>query len=262
MSKDEKDKLIKEVQELYKKLGRTPRTIDFRNNNMTEVYKYFGTWNNLLSSAGLNTNLVKTDHSKYTKDEILSILKNELNRIESTSLSNYIKLKSDEAPSFYYIRKATGLHSWHEILKKIGKLPGCAPRKFCNNGKNLCNADDCNELATAKGYCAKHYEQIRRLGYVKDEKTEDDLRQHIEYMRNRNPRNDNKLGVKGVRVTKTGRFEVRIIVDYKEKWLGSYGTLSDAIQARIDGEKKYWGKSFTSLEDYKEQIKKYDNKVK
>ena len=55
---------------------------------------------------------------------------------------------------------------------------------------------------------------------------------------------------------------MRIIVDYKEKWLGSYGTLSDAIQARIDGEKKYWGKSFTSLEDYKEQIKKYDNKVK
>ena len=68
---------------------------------------------------------------------------------------------------------------------------------------------------------------------------------HLTHKNNiRNQKQNNKLGVNGVRVKPSGSFGVRIKVGDKEISLGTYKTLSEAVKNRIEGEKKYWGISF------------------
>ena len=51
----------------------------------------------------------------------------------------------------------------------------------------------------------------------------------------------NRYGVNGIRKTKHGRYNVRITVDYKQIHIGNFETLEEAIDARIEAEKKYYG---------------------
>lgn len=55
---------------------------------------------------------------------------------------------------------------------------------------------------------------------------------------NRGDNRNNTSGYKGI-VFRQGSWRVRIMNDYKEISLGSYTSLTDAIQARINGELKY-----------------------
>lgn len=57
----------------------------------------------------------------------------------------------------------------------------------------------------------------------------------------RNSISKNKYGVNGIRLTKAGRYNARITVNYKMIHLGNFETLEEAIEARIDAEKKYYG---------------------
>ena len=52
-----------------------------------------------------------------------------------------------------------------------------------------------------------------------------------ENQRNRPPQRNNKLGIKGVRTTKAGKFESRINVDKKEIYLGCFFTPEEAARA-------------------------------
>lgn len=110
--------LIKEVQALAKKLGRTPKVKDFEKAPKA-IYR-FGSWNNFLKKAGFEPNLKINNFEDLSNDELLEIVKSELEKIRTTTHDNYNKYKSKNAPSFSYIKKRTGLN-WNEMLEKINK---------------------------------------------------------------------------------------------------------------------------------------------
>lgn len=51
----------------------------------------------------------------------------------------------------------------------------------------------------------------------------------------------NKYGVNGIRKTPYGKYQARITVDYKDIHIGTFETLDEAIFARKQAEKKYFG---------------------
>jgi hypothetical protein len=57
----------------------------------------------------------------------------------------------------------------------------------------------------------------------------------------------NKLGVKGVRLTKYGRYNARIVVDRQEIHLGNCLTVEEAVSIRIAAEEKHYGKFAPSI---------------
>lgn len=57
----------------------------------------------------------------------------------------------------------------------------------------------------------------------------------------RNNISKSKYGVNGVRLLQSGKYNVRITVNYKNLFIGNFDTLEKAIQARINAEKKYFG---------------------
>ena len=59
--------------------------------------------------------------------------------------------------------------------------------------------------------------------------------------RNVSTSKNNKVGQLGVRMTKGGRYNVRIVADGVEHHIGNYETLEDAVQARNAAEDKYHG---------------------
>lgn len=108
--------LIKEVQALAKRLGRTPKFKDFEKAQKA-TYR-FGSWNNFLAKAGLKPNLKINNFDDLTNEELLKIVKMELDRVGSTTYASYNKHKSKNAPSFSYIKKRTGL-KWNEMLNEL-----------------------------------------------------------------------------------------------------------------------------------------------
>lgn len=62
-----------------------------------------------------------------------------------------------------------------------------------------------------------------------------------ENARNAKISKNNTSGATGVRITPTGRFSARIMVDRKNIALGTYDTFEEAKAARIKGELKYFG---------------------
>lgn len=58
---------------------------------------------------------------------------------------------------------------------------------------------------------------------------------------NRMCNKNNKLGAKGVCITKSGKYSARIAMNGKEIYLGSYETIEEAKQARYEAEVKYFG---------------------
>lgn len=51
----------------------------------------------------------------------------------------------------------------------------------------------------------------------------------------------NKVGFQGIDITSSGKYKARISVNAKEMRLGNFSNLDDAIKARLEAEKKYYG---------------------
>lgn len=62
-----------------------------------------------------------------------------------------------------------------------------------------------------------------------------------ENMRNIGVSKSNKVGHLGIRMTKDGKYNVRIVADRVEHHIGNYETLEEAIKARHEAEDKYHG---------------------
>lgn len=58
---------------------------------------------------------------------------------------------------------------------------------------------------------------------------------------NRPHNKNNKLGIKGVSQLANGKYMARIMVDYKNVYLGCFDNIEDAKQVRQDAEIKYFG---------------------
>lgn len=115
-----KKQLIKDVQALAKKLGRTPYAEEFKHGRSAE-YR-FGTWNNFLEQAGLEPTVVRKRFANMTDAELLNVIKAEIERVGSTFYDDYRARKSAQAPSRAYIKKRLGL-TWNQTLAKIGLDP-------------------------------------------------------------------------------------------------------------------------------------------
>jgi hypothetical protein len=61
-----------------------------------------------------------------------------------------------------------------------------------------------------------------------------------EQMRNRRTLRNNKTGVNGVYLNKSGKFHAQINVNNKRKHLGFFNTLEEAKEARKKAEEKFW----------------------
>lgn len=60
----------------------------------------------------------------------------------------------------------------------------------------------------------------------------------------------NKTGIKGVhKYKRTGKYEAYITNKGTKYHLGAYDTLEEAKQARLEGEKRYWGKIYSKDQD-------------
>lgn len=71
-----------------------------------------------------------------------------------------------------------------------------------------------------------------------------------EQVQNRGTHKNSKSGVNGVTWNKVNKnWGSRITNNYKSIGLGSYENLEDAIEARRQGEIKYWGKEYQNFED-------------
>lgn len=62
-----------------------------------------------------------------------------------------------------------------------------------------------------------------------------------EQARNIQTPSDNKIGVAGVIKKTPNKYLVRIGFNHKRNYIGSYGTLEEAISARLTAEAIYWG---------------------
>lgn len=240
---DRCEELLEQVKKLANELGKTPTVNDFEFSG--RAMYLFGGWNNFIIQAGLKPNQIIYNFDNIEKEELLKIVEAELKRIGTTKCSVYQKHKNENAPSRHLILKLLKLNNWQELLKLLGMKQNIKPRKIKIKAKAKCKVEYCEENAKSKGYCSRHYQQIKRLGFIKEEKTEEEKQLHLEKMRNSKVRIDNILGVKGVRLVESGKYQARIAVDYNEKHLGTFDTLEEAIEARINGEIKYWGKAYS-----------------
>lgn len=64
---------------------------------------------------------------------------------------------------------------------------------------------------------------------------------HAENMRNVRTSRNNSVGHLGIRLTKDGKFNVRIVANRKEHHIGNYDSLEQAIIARQEAEDRYHG---------------------
>ncbi|WP_050069740.1 homing endonuclease associated repeat-containing protein [Anaerosalibacter massiliensis] len=237
--------LIEQVQTLAKEMGKTPTVKDFELSGKAQYI--FGSWNNFIKKAGLKPNIKFNNCANLSTEKIIEMARKEIERIGSTSSNEYVKHRSIEAPSYDIIKKKLCAKTWNEALIKMGFSPNNYSKKSKKQKQKnkKCKVSYCNAAARAKGYCGKHYNQIWTHGCIKDGYTDEEIRQYTERMRNRKSPVNSKTGVKGVRINKNGTYSVRIVDKGKEYHLGTYDTLAEAKKARLEGEKKYWGKIYT-----------------
>lgn len=241
---DGKD-LIEQVQTLAKEMGKTPTVKDFELSGKAQYI--FGSWNNFIKKAGLKPNMKFNNCANLSIEKIIKMARKEIERIGSTSSNEYVKHRSIEAPSYDIIKKKLGVKTWDEALIKIGFAPNnySKKRKKIETKSKKCKVPYCNAISKTTGYCGKHYTQMWTHGCIKDDYTDEEVKQYTERMRSRKAPVNSKTGIKGVNILKNGRYRVRIVDKGKEYYLGTYYTLAEAKQARLEGEKKYWGKIYT-----------------
>lgn len=112
------------IRNYVKEHGRTPTKKDFDDNiylpDTRTIERKFGkTWNKILVDLGYEPNIRMNDFSDMTNEEILSMVKSELERIGSTTIVDYMNNRNDFAPSVRFLTDRLGM-KWNEILKILG----------------------------------------------------------------------------------------------------------------------------------------------
>ena len=139
----------------------------------------------------------------------------------------------------------------------------------------ICKVEGCNNKHYGKGYCGKHYQQMKKKGKIyKTYKEPNDIVLYDDYAEiiildnksnevgrvkidlddvdrvctqhqncmNQNKRSNNTSGYTGVLWDKAkNKWMARIKVNYKQIFLGYYDTLEEAIKVREQAEIRYFG---------------------
>lgn len=259
--------LIKEVLELKNELGRVPtlKEYDQKYHHRGMINSRFGTWNKFLKSIGLEA------IQRYYEGEICNV-KGCKNKARSRGMC---RRHYNQLLSFNKVYERT-LFDKNEIVEKnnyaeivtyneknIVKGNVLIDNKHIEKIKSYKIHIDSDGYATVSiGREKIHLTEFlfgrlegNKIYSYKNKNTLDCREENIlivdrsELSKRSRIQKRNKTGVKGVHKNKrTGKYQVGIGHNGQYYHLGTFDTLRDAKQARIDGEKKYWGKIYTKLE--------------
>lgn len=152
----------------------------------------------------------------------------------------------DEVKDFFEYNKDTGIVTWKKkpnqsikVGKEVGRIGNDGYRTVGFNGKQY----KVHRIV----YCLvnKIIESTLYIDHIDRNKLNNkwnNLRivDHETNCKNRNVRIDNTSGITGVDIhKKTGKYQVRININKKRKYLGLYDNLDDAIKIRKEAEDKY-----------------------
>ena len=112
------------IHDFVRKHGRTPTSKDFYENlylpdPRTMERKFGKPGSQILIDLGYEPNIRMNDFTNMTDEEILSIVKSELERIGSTTIVDYHNKRNDNAPSVRFLTDRLNM-KWNEILKILG----------------------------------------------------------------------------------------------------------------------------------------------
>ncbi|MBC1491380.1 hypothetical protein HCI99_06030 [Listeria booriae] len=105
------EQIISELQELYQKLGRTPKRREYTSNYVAS--KRFGSWNTALKAAGLE---VVTKRKDLTKAELIELVVKARKELGRVPLS-----KPEHFP--YYRQAMVKFGTWNKFLIEAGLQP-------------------------------------------------------------------------------------------------------------------------------------------
>lgn len=113
----------KYIHGFVEKHGRTPTKKDFDNDiylpDSTTIEKALKkTWSEILVHLGYQANMRMNDFSDMTNEEILKIVKEELERIGSTTIIDYKNNRRNNTPSEKFLRYRLNM-KWNEMLKLL-----------------------------------------------------------------------------------------------------------------------------------------------
>lgn len=272
-----KEETINRITELSNELGRTPTMDEFvKKYNHSGIDKHFGSYNNLIREAGLKVN------QGYSKEELKKILIKQA--LELGRLPTSVEFAKDIKPKpyiYHYFESWYEFLKYCNIEKELknkfidkGSYYKVIVYSNERNEKDFILIDkDKKDLLENKfinwnqevGATISDFPNppIRianvlfgdiddSMNYIhKNKDNRDYRRKNIDLVdvqertRRNKLRSDNKTGVKGVTWNnKRQVFQANIGVNGKNIYLGSYNELEDAKKARIEGEKKYWGKAY------------------
>ncbi len=126
-----------------------------------------------------------------------------------------------------------------EDYKKLSKYSWCISKTgyaVCNTGKKVVRMHR-YILDAEPGKVIDH------INHNKLDNRKKNLRicSQQENLRNVKPCKTSQTGEVGIRITKGGKFNARITHNKKEIHIGNFETLSEAVAARIEAEKKFHG---------------------
>lgn len=109
------------IHDFVRKNNKIPSTKDFDSDiylpDSTTIIRIFGLkWSEILRELGYNTKIDK--YGCLSEKDIYNLIKEELERIGSTKLSDYRDKRKEGLPSYAYIKKRLN-KSWNEILEKL-----------------------------------------------------------------------------------------------------------------------------------------------
>lgn len=259
-----KDDLINEVLKLKEELGRMPtlKEYDEKYHHRGMINSRFGTWNKFLRSVGLEP------VQRYYEGELCHI-KGCKNKAQSKGLCRRHYDQKLKANKIYDRTRFDGneiikRNSYAEIITYSGE--DMVKDKVLIDSEYVEKIKNYKVYVDRDGYATVTIEQDKvhlteflfgklnsdEYYSYKNKNTLDCRKENIiivdraEMARRNKLDIRNKTGVKGViQVKRTGKYQVSIGHNRKTYHLGTYDTLAEAKQARIQGEIKYWGKVYT-----------------
>lgn len=149
-----------------------------------------------------------------------------------------------ETPVSFGMRGTSTFNSWAGMVQRCSNPNDKSYQRYGGRGITVCKRWYKFKIFYENmGKCPKNF-SIERIdnnkGYSPDNYK---WATATEQQRNRRPNKRNITGVNGVILNiKTGRYKVFITANYRCYNLGLFSSIEDAIEARKQGEKKYWGK--------------------
>jgi len=142
-----------------------------------------------------------------------------------------------------------------EITADADQYEKLSKYSWCIDPKGYAVANIGGEVTSMHRYLLGLKRGDPRIGDHRNRDTSDYRMQNLRVCtpkgnaRNVSVAKSNKLGVLGVRITEHGKFNVRIVADGVEHYIGNFDTLDMAVEARIKAEKTYHGEFASHLGD-------------